>query len=110
MQTILNNVIERVKAQINGESIYSFAKKLGISQQTVDCYINGKRKPSLEFIYRVCSTYGVSADYLLGLSQTQGVPTVSAGAPVGAASSSDSPALSSYRFFRSSGVRSSIAM
>lgn len=80
MQTILNNLIERIKAQTNGESVYSFAKKLGISQQTVDCYINGKRKPSIEFLYRVCSTYGVSSDWLLGLSQTQGTPTVSAGA------------------------------
>ena len=49
MQIILEDVIERIKTLINGESIYSFSKKLNISQQTVDCYVNGKRKPSLDF-------------------------------------------------------------
>ena len=80
MQIILKDVVERVKTLLNGESIYSFAKKLGMSQQTVDCYVNGTRKPSLEFIHRVCSTYGVSSDWLLGLSEAGGGTTVSAGA------------------------------
>ena len=79
MQIILEDVIERIKTLINGESIYSFAKKLNISQQTVDCYVNGKRKPSLDFIYRVCSLCKVSSDWLLGLSQTGGTTTVNAG-------------------------------
>ena len=80
MQIIFEQVIERIKQEIKGESIYSFSKRIGISQQTVDCYINGKRKPSLDFIYRVCSTYGVSSDWLLGLPMSPGVNTVSAGA------------------------------
>lgn len=79
MQIILEDVIERIKTLINGESIYSFAKKLNISQQTVDCYVNGKRKPSLDFIYRVCSICNVSSDWLLGLSPTGGIHTVNAG-------------------------------
>lgn len=68
MQIIFEDVISRVKDTMNGMSIYAFAKKLGISQQTVDCYINGKRKPSLEFIYRVCSICNCSADWILGIT------------------------------------------
>lgn len=41
-------------------------------QKTVDTYINGQRKPSVEFIMRVCSKCHVSADWLLGLSEDRG--------------------------------------
>lgn len=41
-------------------------------QKTVDTYINGQRKPSVEFIMRVCSKCHVSADWLLGLSDDRG--------------------------------------
>ena len=67
MQIIFEDVLERIKREMKGDSVYAFAKKLGISQQTADCYINGKRKPSLDFLYRVCSVCGCSADELLGL-------------------------------------------
>ena len=53
MQLIFDDVISRVKTAMKGDSVYAFAKKLGISQQTADCYINGKRKPSIDFLYRV---------------------------------------------------------
>ena len=76
MQIIFEEVISRVKRQMNGESVYAFAKRLGVSQQTVDCYINGKRKPSLDFIYRVCSVCGCSADELLGLPSVAGARSV----------------------------------
>ncbi len=68
MQIIFEDVISRVKLAMNGDSVYAFAKKLGISQQTADCYINGKRKPSIDFLYRVCIVCSCSADWLLGLS------------------------------------------
>ena len=68
MQIIFDVVLSRVKEAMKGDSVYAFAKKLGISQQTADCYINGKRKPSLDFIYRVCGVCNCSADWLLGLS------------------------------------------
>ena len=71
MQIVFEDVLQRIKREMKGDSVYAFAKKLGISQQTADCYINGKRKPSLDFLYRVCSVCGCSADELLGLP-TQG--------------------------------------
>lgn len=67
MQIIFPEVLDRIKREMKGDSVYAFAKKLGISQQTADCYINGKRKLSLDFVYRVCSVCGCSADEILGL-------------------------------------------
>lgn len=69
MEIIFDDVISRVKAQMEmrGDSVYAFAKALGLPQPTTDAYINGKRKPSLDFIYRVCSICNCSADDLLGL-------------------------------------------
>ena len=74
MQCNFNSVISRVKEVMQGDSVYAFAKKLGISQQTVDCYINGSRKPSLDFIYRVCSVCKCSADWLMGLTDESTPP------------------------------------
>ena len=42
------------------------AKELGISQALLSHYENGLREPRLEFISTVCDYYGVSADYILG--------------------------------------------
>lgn len=47
------------------------AKYLGIPQVTLNYCLAGKRKPSLELIYHICDKYGVSADWLLGLSETR---------------------------------------
>ena len=44
------------------------ASQLGISQALLSHYENGTREPGLEFLIKVCSFYGVSADYILGLS------------------------------------------
>ena len=71
MEIIFDAVIQRIKAQMDkrGETIYAFAKALGLSQQTTDAYMNGRRKPSLDFIYRVCSVCDCSANELLGLRE-----------------------------------------
>ena len=43
-----------------------------MQQSTLDLYLKGKRKPSVEFVYCVCRRCGVSADWLLGLSEDGG--------------------------------------
>ena len=59
--------------ELQGEnSVTSFARYLEIPQNTLDCYIKGRRKPSVELILRVCKKCGVSADWLLGLSEDLG--------------------------------------
>ncbi|MGN1001330.1 MAG: helix-turn-helix domain-containing protein [Oscillospiraceae bacterium] len=44
------------------------AADLNISQALLSHYENGAREPGLDFVCRACRYYGVSADYLLGLS------------------------------------------
>ena len=46
------------------------AAELKISQALLSHYENGAREPGLGFVCRACRYYGVSADYLLGLSDT----------------------------------------
>lgn len=52
-------------------SVSAFARYLEMPQKTVDAYFKEQRKPSVEFVVRVCSKCGVSADWLLGLSETR---------------------------------------
>ncbi len=44
------------------------AADLKISQALLSHYENGAREPGLGFVCRACRYYGVSADYLLGLT------------------------------------------
>ena len=41
-----------------------------MNQKTVDFYMKGERKPSVELIVSVCSKCNVSADWLLGLTDS----------------------------------------
>lgn len=49
-------------------SVSAFARFLGLNQKTLDLYIKGQRKPSVELVIAVCSKCGRTADWLLGLS------------------------------------------
>ena len=44
------------------------AEKVGISNVTISRYLSGDRIPRLDFITRIASVFGVSIDYLLGIS------------------------------------------
>ena len=46
------------------------AAELKISQALLSHYENGAREPGLGFVCRACRYYGVTADYLLGLSDS----------------------------------------
>ena len=48
------------------------AADLNISQALLSHYENGAREPGLDFVRRACGYYGVSADYLLGISDLHG--------------------------------------
>ena len=61
-------VIKRIKELQGDESENSMAKRLGISQVTLNYCLSGKRKPSLDLVYRICDIYGSSIDWLLGLT------------------------------------------
>ena len=50
------------------------AQDLCISLALLSHYENGAREPGLAFVCRACDYYGVSADYLLCLSQQPNAP------------------------------------
>ena len=55
-----------------GLSQRTAAADLRISQALLSHYENGAREPGLDFLRRACGYYGVTADYLLGLSDRGG--------------------------------------
>ncbi len=67
MEKSFSAVFPRIKELIGNKSVSSFARAIGINQQTMHTYING-RLPSLEVAARIASTFGVSLDWLVGLS------------------------------------------
>ncbi len=77
----MRKILEKVKSCQNGMSVSSFARFLGMNQQTVYYYLNGDRKMSLDFVYTICEKCGVSADWLLGFSDERAPAGASASAP-----------------------------
>ncbi|MBQ9411884.1 MAG: helix-turn-helix transcriptional regulator [Oscillospiraceae bacterium] len=53
-----------------GLSQRAVAAELEISQALLSHYEKGIREPGLDFVRRACRFYGISADYLLGLTET----------------------------------------
>lgn len=47
------------------------ANDLGISRGALSFYEHGKRKPDADVLYEMCKYFGVSADYILGLSDVK---------------------------------------
>ena len=61
-----------------GLSQRAAAADLRISQALLSHYENGAREPGLDFLCRACEYYGVTADYLLGRTDTDAAAGVGA--------------------------------
>ena len=72
MQRTFHETLATLRRE-KGMSQRQVAARLGISQALLSHYENGAREPGLDFVCRVCEYYGVTADYLLGRSDTPGV-------------------------------------
>ncbi|MBQ4073394.1 MAG: helix-turn-helix transcriptional regulator [Clostridia bacterium] len=61
-------VVERIKYLMDAEDIsqYALAKKLGISQSTICNWLNGKKEPSIESLWKLADYFGESVDYIIG--------------------------------------------
>ncbi len=57
---------ERLKELLQGESVNSLAKKIGIPQQTLSRYILCQREIGLENLCKIASYFDVDLDYLVG--------------------------------------------
>lgn len=57
-----------------GLSLIDLAKRTGAYNSNLSCYETGKRIPSLEIFLALAMALEVSADYLLGIDATVGLP------------------------------------
>lgn len=48
-----------------GISQIALSMKLGVSQETISAYENGKAYPSVDTLLKLCDIFNVSADFLL---------------------------------------------
>ena len=48
------------------------AKSIGVTRQSVSQYLDGSTQPKAEKLYNIAVFFGVTSDYLLGLSNTKG--------------------------------------
>ena len=48
-----------------GMSQIALSVKLGVSQETISAYENGKAYPSVDVLLKLCEIFNVSSDYLL---------------------------------------------
>ena len=62
----------RLKQVREGLTQSQAAKKVGLSQQGWARYESGKVLPGAEAIHQICSSFGISADWLLGLPERSG--------------------------------------
>ena len=78
----MKNILpDRLKALRGGLSQSDFAAKIGVKQTSYSSWERGVKDPAAQTIAQIASTFGVSCDWLLGLSDsppTQGPPDRSA--------------------------------
>ena len=66
-----NDLSERIKgliAERDGGNVGAAARRVGISQPSLHYIVRGQNWPSVESLTKIAAAYGVSADWLLGLS------------------------------------------
>lgn len=63
---------QRIKElrQSLGINQVEFGKRINVSKQCVCNWENGNIQPSIDMLVRIANTFSISADYLLGLSNT----------------------------------------
>ncbi len=66
------NTIEKIERIIlnSGKSTTAFFKEFGLNHNTLGDWKRGKGKPSADIIYKIAEKYNVSADWLLGLTDS----------------------------------------
>jgi len=68
-----NNVFRTRLFELIGSNTtqIKLAEEVGISRQILSEYMGGKTKPSIEILYKIAKHFKVSADYLIGLSDSK---------------------------------------
>lgn len=64
---MFNERIKELRLSL-GLNQVEFGNKLGISKQCVSNWENDNIQPSIDMLIKICRTFSVSSDYLLGIS------------------------------------------
>lgn len=62
---------DRLATLCEGRSVTECAKLWGLNQASLDRYLKQQRTPTGEAVASICKATGISADWLLGLSDTR---------------------------------------
>ena len=68
----MKKIIDRIKEVTAGRSVKSVAEEIGLPQTSLNAYMTGRHKITIELIKQISATFGISADWLLGLSDERG--------------------------------------
>ena len=63
LEQIQKRLAEIIKQ--SGMTQNELAKKIGIKQQQISCYINGQKMPALDTLANLCKILDVDANYIL---------------------------------------------
>ena len=65
------NHIKRLR-ESRGITLKQMASAVGVGESSIRSWEHGRREPATYVIIRIAETYGVSTDYLLGLTDKEG--------------------------------------
>lgn len=69
---MFNERIKELRLSL-GINQVEFGKRLNVSKQCVSNWENDNIQPSIDMLIRICNTFSVSADYLLGIEYSETV-------------------------------------
>ena len=67
MSSVIGERLAEIRKD-HGDTQQSFAVKMNVTKYTVSSWEQEKSEPNHEMLVKICRLYGVSSDYLLGLS------------------------------------------
>lgn len=56
-----------------GMNQVQFAEKINVTKQSISNWENDNIQPSIDMLIKICKTYSVSSDYLLGLENKRAI-------------------------------------
>lgn len=65
----MNERLKELRVE-RGLKLKEVAERLNVTIRSISRYEDGTREPSVELIIKFCKLYGVSSDYLLGLTDS----------------------------------------
>lgn len=69
---MFNERIKELRLSL-GVNQVEFGKRLNVTKQSVSNWENNNILPSIDMLIKICNTFSVSADYLLGIDNSETV-------------------------------------